>query len=643
MRLLPSWRRLLGAGRVETAADYAGVLIPLEDAHLYSHSARSGRTEYEEASVSDDGGDGDDTERRGGGDDAPATKQDEHEGTGMLQMRAAEYSIEGLRREVRRGEKGTQWSAYEMKSKLINKAIQDIGMGKYNWQLFFLCGFGWFADNLWMQGVSLTLPSLSAEFGIAEKTVRYTTSSVFLGLCFGSFFWGVGSDIMGRRVAFNCTLLITGVFGVAVSYAPSWGAVCLLYAGLGFGVGGNLPVDGALFLEFLPDASSSLLTLLSVWWPVGQLCSSLFAWLFMANWPADRGWRLFVFTIGVVTLAMFALRFWVFHLFESPKYLLSRGRQAEAVAVVHGIAYRNGVKTWLTDEILDEVVGDDDGAGRPARASRYTAMDGDGDDGDEALLSSPSSSPLSHRGGAGPSVASAVRSKLAAFSGERIRPLFSNKKLGLATVVMWFVWATIGMGYPLFNAFLPQYLLSHGSDEGSPTAAAPGLAARAADAPPQAISAEMYRNYAITSIVGVPGSLLAAYTVDHRSPFLGRRGTLAGSTLVSAVFLFGFATWGGGSAALRLAFSCVEAFSQNIMYGVLYAFTPEIFPAPVRGAGTGVASFLNRVMGLAAPVLAANIPGDGSTAPIYLSGALILAAFAGMCLIPIETRGRQRL
>lgn len=68
-----------------------------------------------------------------------------------------------------------------------------------------------------------------------------------------------------------------------------------------------------------------------------------------------------------------------------------------------------------------------------------------------------------------------------------------------------------------------------------------------------------------------------------------------------------------------------------------------ISPAPVRGAGTGVASFLNRATGLVAPILAANIPGDGATTPIYLSAALIFAAFVGMVLIPIETRGRQRL
>jgi len=440
--------------------------------------------------------------------------------------------------------------------------------------------------------VSLTLPSLSAEFGISEKSVRYTTSSLFVGLCLGSFCWGIGSDIWGRRVAFNVTLLITSVFGIASAYASTWGGVCVLYAAMGFGVGGNLPVDGALFLEFLPDASSSLLTLLSVWWPIGQLCSSLFAWFFIANWPADRGWRYFVVAIGVVTFIMFVVRCVFFHLFESPKFLLSRGRQAEAVAVVHGIAYRNNRKTWLTEEILDAVADD---TGRLPRR---------------------------------PSATNLLKEKLASFSGQRIRPLFRNQKLGLTTALIWFCWATIGMGYPLFNAFLPQYL-SHGGNGNDDSLASQ-------------LTGEAYRNYAITSIVGVPGSLLAAYAVDMNSPFLGRRGTLAISTLVSAVFLFLFVRL-GTTPGTQLAFSCVEAFAQNIMYGVLYAFTPEIFPAPVRGAGTGVASFLNRATGLVAPILAATIPGDGTTTPVYLSAVLILAAFVGMCMIPIETRGRQRL
>jgi hypothetical protein len=34
---------------------------------------------------------------------------------------------------------------------VINRAIQDIGMGRYQWGLFILCGMGWVADNLWLQ------------------------------------------------------------------------------------------------------------------------------------------------------------------------------------------------------------------------------------------------------------------------------------------------------------------------------------------------------------------------------------------------------------------------------------------------------------------------------------------------------------
>lgn len=418
---------------------------------------------------------------------------------------------------------------------------------------------------------------------------------------------------MGRRIAFNATLLITGFFGSLASVAPSWAWTCAFYTLLGFGVGGNLPVDGALFLEFLPDASSSLLTLLSVWWPIGQLASSLLAWAFVTNWPADQGWRYFIVAIGILTFIMFGIRFFAFRLFESPKFLLSKGRQSEAVAVVHGIAFRNGVKTWLTEEILDAV------------ADR----DADGSLGIQEEDTGQQSTPRRRKNRASIFISDIIRNKLSSFSATRLRPLFRTRKLGWATSLVWLTWATIGMGYPLFNAFLPQYL-SHEGDLSSATDKVPALTATA------------YRNYAITSVLGIPGSILAAYSVDHPSPFLGRRGTLAISTLVSAVFLILFARF-GNTASWQLFFSCVEAFTQNIMYGVLYAFTPEIFPAPVRGAGTGVASFLNRMTGLVAPIIAANVPGDGTSAPIYLSAGLIFSAFIGIVAVPIETRGRQRL
>ena len=105
------------------------------------------------------------------------------------------------------------------------------------------------------------------------------------------------------------------------------------------------------------------------------------------------------------------------------------------------------------------------------------------------------------------------------------------------------------MGYPLFNAFLPQYLQNAGKNqEPTPTSV-------------------VYRNYAITSIIGVPGSIIGAYTVDIK--YIGRKYTIAVSTLLTAIFLFVFTV--SSDSSFQLAMTCLEAFFQNIMYGVLYA------------------------------------------------------------------------
>lgn len=57
-------------------------------------------------------------------------------------------------------------------------------------------GSGWFADNLWLQGVALTLDPISTTFNVDSNRVRYTTMSLFIGLCIGASVWGIGSDIV---------------------------------------------------------------------------------------------------------------------------------------------------------------------------------------------------------------------------------------------------------------------------------------------------------------------------------------------------------------------------------------------------------------------------------------------------------------
>ncbi len=64
------------------------------------------------------------------------------------------------------------------------------------------------------------------------------------------------------------------------------------------------------------------------------------------------GWRYLLFTLGACTLILWALRFFIFKLEESPRFLAVRANDAEAVAVVQRIAAFNGCSCSLTVEQL---------------------------------------------------------------------------------------------------------------------------------------------------------------------------------------------------------------------------------------------------------------------------------------------------
>ena len=130
--------------------------------------------------------------------------------------------------------------AYEGKARVLNEAIQEIGMGWYQWQLFVVVGFGWASDNLWPIVVSLILPPIGAEFHPRHLPLLSLCQAI--GLLVGAMFWGFGCDIFGRRIAFNLTIAITSIFGLAAAGAPSFAAIGIFVAFWSVGVGGNLPV-----------------------------------------------------------------------------------------------------------------------------------------------------------------------------------------------------------------------------------------------------------------------------------------------------------------------------------------------------------------------------------------------------------------
>lgn len=72
------------------------------------------------------------------------------------------------------------------------------------------------------------------------------------------------------------------------------------------------------------------------------------------------------------------------------------------------------------------------------------------------------------------------------------------------------------------------------------------------------------------------------------------------------------------------------------------SYTPEIFPTKDRGTGNALTAMSNRVFGIMAPIVAiyANLE---TAAPVYVSGALFIAAGVIVTILPYEPRGKASL
>lgn len=141
-------------------------------------------------------------------------------------------------------------------------------------------------DNFWSQGITAVRPPVGNEFTDISR-LSFSSVAYYVGLVIGAFLWGTLADVIGRKPAFNSTILYGGIFACASAGAQNFVAFCALWAVIGSAAGGNVPVDSIVFLEFVPQSHQWLLVTLSAWWNLGQVIVSLLAWVFLANFACS--------------------------------------------------------------------------------------------------------------------------------------------------------------------------------------------------------------------------------------------------------------------------------------------------------------------------------------------------------------------
>ncbi|KAH8663152.1 MFS transporter [Tricladium varicosporioides] len=509
---------------------------------------------------------------------------------------------------------------YEKKSLLITRELNSMGMGKYQWYIWGLCGLGYFLDLLWAQAFGLIGTPLQREFGFSDSQLGNIFSAFSAGLTAGAFVWGILVDIIGRRIVFNGTVLFTCTFGLCLGFPDTYSALLVIAPFCGFGIGGNIPIDTTICLEFLPQNRRFLLALLSVFQPLGVVACSGIAYGFIpthscaADLPSchdssltsgaacctkksNYGWRYLMFTFGAISFLVFFLRFFVFTLQESPQYLLSKGRDEEAIKVLNNVAKINKREckiTWQTFQALSN------------NNTSGTATPNDLQTPSPDLPSNKKSEPTIFN------TIAKTKSEL-----KRILMLFSTPTLTRLTILVWVTYAFDYWGFSIAGAFLPTILARKNSSI-------------------NVSITETYRDYVIIYLPGIAGVALGASMVYV--PRIGRKWAMVTSSVLMGISLLLFAAV--NTQASNVGLNAMEYFFQSMFNAVLYGWTPEAFPPGVRGTASGLASFWGRLFSIFSPLIAGCLLEKSLNGPLYLAGAGVFGCTVAILLLPGSSLGK---
>lgn len=195
-------------------------------------------------------------------------------------------------------------------------------------------GAGWLFDSLEVNLVGGVINPMEHYFRIGPVVAQFVFFSWLVGILLGAVAGGHLADRFGRRRMFVLTLLWYACLTVLTGLAPEIWAVIVLRFLTGIGVGAEYPIINSAIIEMIPAKHRGRIgAAVMNFWPLGGAASGLLSYFLLSTLGLDDriSWRLGFAAGGVIALVVLLMRR---GLPESPRWLMSQGRKAEADAIV---------------------------------------------------------------------------------------------------------------------------------------------------------------------------------------------------------------------------------------------------------------------------------------------------------------------
>jgi MFS transporter, putative metabolite:H+ symporter len=203
-----------------------------------------------------------------------------------------------------------------------------------------IVGIATFFDAYTVLAIAFAMPQLVSEWKLTSTEVGMIISAGYVGQLFGAVLFGSLAEKIGRLKTLFITIVLFVSMDMACLFAWSAASMMVFRFLQGVGTGGEVPVASAYINEFIgAEKRGRFFLLYEVIFPIGLMFAGMAGYFLVPIY----GWKA-MFIVGLIPSVLTIPLRWLMP--ESPRWLASKGRTAEADAVVKSLeddATRRGV------------------------------------------------------------------------------------------------------------------------------------------------------------------------------------------------------------------------------------------------------------------------------------------------------------
>jgi MFS transporter, putative metabolite:H+ symporter len=191
-----------------------------------------------------------------------------------------------------------------------------------------IVGIATFFDAYTVLAIAFAMPQLVSEWKLAPAEVGMIISAGYVGQLFGAVLFGSLAEKIGRLKTLFITIILFVSMDISCLFAWSGVSMMAFRFFQGVGTGGEVPVASAYINEFIgAEKRGRFFLLYEVIFPIGLMFAGMVGFFLVPVY----GWKA-MFIVGLIPSVLTIPLRWFMP--ESPRWLASKGRFAEANAVV---------------------------------------------------------------------------------------------------------------------------------------------------------------------------------------------------------------------------------------------------------------------------------------------------------------------